>query len=172
MKHLRNFFALAMIAVMVVGSFDASAKTKRTKSGKSKAKTSKTTKSRKNSNQLDYDLEFFQNVVSLANTQCPMYLDEGLVVNSITMEGTGMYYNSTVSDNEMIEVMRQSPELFTSLMKSKSILSEMCEAYDDEMIDTMIKLGITVNFRFYAEGSNRPILNVPITAKELKQAKY
>lgn len=169
MKQLRHLFTFAIIAAMLVGSFDASAKTKRSKRGRSKAKTSKTTKTSKTSNENEYDLEFFQIVVELANTQCPMDLEDGLVMKSITMEGTKMYYNAVVSDDEMIEMMRDYPDLFSGVMKKELLKGLRDDAFDDdEMLDAMIKLGITVNCRFYAEGESSPILIIPMTAKELK----
>ena len=170
MRQLRDFFAFAMIALMLVGSFDTSAKTKRSKTNKSKSKTTKTTKSPKKSYQSDYDLEFFQQVANIANIATPIDCGDGIVVKSITMEGKDFCYNVTFSDDEMCELMRDYPEIFTQAMKSSGIVESLRhDVFDDDaMLNALVRLGITINLKYYAEGESKPILIFPITSKELK----
>ncbi|MBR5638321.1 MAG: hypothetical protein IKW83_01020 [Muribaculaceae bacterium] len=170
MKQLRSFFTVTMIAVMLVGALDANAKTKRSKTNKSKSKTTKTTKTPKKSHQSDYDLEFFQQVAKFANMETPIDCGEGIVVKSITMEGTKFCFNYSVTDDELCEMIRDYPDLFTSFMKSEGIVKDLRnDMFDDDgMLDAVIRLGITFNFRIYAQGEMKPLLVIPITGKEMK----
>lgn len=169
MKQLKHFLAFALIAAMMLGAVDANAKTKRTKTNRSK--TTRTTKKPQNNNGI-FTLEFFQNVINEANSYTPIDEGDGVILTSITMKGTNIYYDAEITDDELIETIKEMPTLFEAYMKSY-MTNYMCETYSSYaggsmIFDEMVKLGITMNFRFHEQGKSASLMAIKITPQDMK----
>lgn len=115
------------------------------------------------------DMKTFQQMINVVNSQTPIDTGYGIVINSIFMEGKTIYYDAVVTDTDISDVLAINPELMKDILKPAMAKSFYDSFKSSGILNNMVSMGISLNFRFYKENASDPILTIPVSAREIKR---
>lgn len=112
----------------------------------------------------------FRMMVDGLQKDLPIALGNGLTCKRISMQGSNIYY-----DYELEEGYVYLDKYITEEQK-RDIAQQLCRDYSslkvdygDDLFDQMVKLGISINYRYYCYGQKTPYKTASISASYLKQ---
>lgn len=119
------------------------------------------------------NMESFRQMVRSWNASTPQDIGDGLIVFKISMEGKNINYDISTPYSIMLFF-----SAFDSEEKEEVRKETAQEVYDilnrlsstkNKLINNMIKLGITVNYRYYAEDDTVPFTVIKMPASYIKR---
>ena len=120
-----------------------------------------------------FNMESFRQMVNSWNASAPQDLGDGMTLIGVSMKGTDIYYDVStpysyvlmfeiLDADEKEEIKRDVAidlyDLYTALGSNKTTI-----------LDNMVKLGITINYRYYAGNDNIPYETVRMSASYIKR---
>lgn len=125
-------------------------------------------------NNKKYNLEYFRQLVKSLNKSTPQYLEDDMVITSITMEGSKIFYNTKVpsymvvgfmmlTEDEKEETRREIAEEFYDYF------SKIDTRQKNSIINEMISLGISINYRYYVDDITAPVYTVSLPSSYIKK---
>ncbi len=121
-----------------------------------------------------FNLESFRQMVNSWNASTPLDLGDGITLFRVTMEGTNIYYDASTpyryvlsfellddeeKEEERKEVAQEVYNLYSALDSSKKNL----------ILNNMIKLGITIHYRYYAGSERNPYNTISLPSSYIKR---
>ena len=125
-------------------------------------------------NKSNYNLEYFRQLVKSLNNSTPQYLENDMVITSVTMEGTKIFYNTKVPSYMVVGIMVLTED--EKEETRREIAEEIYEFFSkidtrqkNSIINEMISLGISINYRYYVDDVTSPVYTVSMPSSYIKK---
>lgn len=107
--------------------------------------------------------------VAMANKECPMEIEEGMVVTEIALEGDDIVYTCMIDDDEEITVCDMDDPYLKAIMKEAVLAGLVYESDSDvhDFIGLIKDTESTIVYRMVGTYSGCEV-NIPIRYTELK----
>lgn len=120
-----------------------------------------------------FNLESFRQMVKSWDASTPQDLGDGITLVRVSMNGTNIYYDATtpysfVMIYELLDE-EEEEEVREEVAKELYDLYHALDSKKDTILDNMIKLGITINYRYYAGSDDIPYRTISLPASYIKR---
>ena len=120
-----------------------------------------------------FNLESFRQMVKSWNASTPQDLGDGIILVGVSMEGTNIYYDATTPYRYvMIYKLLDEEEEEEVRKEVAQELYDLYSAFDSKkntILDNMIKLGITIHYRYYAGSDDIPYKTISLPSSYIKR---
>lgn len=120
-----------------------------------------------------FNLESFRQMVNSWDASTPQDLGDGITLVRVSMNGTNIYYDATtpysfVMIYELLDE-EEEEEVREEVAQELYDLYHALDSKKDTILDNMIKLGITINYRYYAGSDDIPYRTISLPASYIKR---